>query len=191
MQTKINVQLNGIAPIMFDRYTGKKESSAEDKVYLSGKNIVIPAINIMSFLCAKNTNSAAKRFNDVRAYSRVCDDILSFVTVEPADIPVMRNGKAIQFSGFENGEDKKAKMRLHHAVARLPKGIPNEKCRPVLDLPWSVAFSVIIYPNEFDVTPQMLKRLFDLGGTAIGLGTFRGIFGKFIIDKWQVAKENK
>jgi hypothetical protein len=66
----------------------------------------------------------------------------------------------------------------------LDKGIPNPKERPVLPLPWEIEFDLTIYPNK-EVKEMEIKNLLSEGGMAIGLGTFRGVFGKFVIDKWQ------
>jgi hypothetical protein len=72
---------------------------------------------------------------------------------------------------------------LDRRVARLDKGIPNPKERPVLPLPWELKFTLKIYPNR-EIKEQEIKNLFTEGGLAIGLGTFRGLFGKFEIFEW-------
>ena len=40
-----------------------------------------------------------------------------------------------------------------------------------------------IYPNK-EIKEQEIKNLLAEGGMAIGLGTFRGVFGKFEIEQW-------
>jgi len=35
---------------------------------------------------------------------------------------------------------------------------------------------------------ELLKKIFEQGGHAIGLGTFRGVFGKFKVASWNVVK---
>ena len=69
-------------------------------------------------------------------------------------------------------------------MARLAKGVPNPKIRPVIRAPWELAFEVSIFPNK-EFTEDMLTDLFIRGGLAIGLGTFRGIFGKFRVVEWK------
>jgi hypothetical protein len=73
---------------------------------------------------------------------------------------------------------------LHYSVARLDKGIPNPKTRPVLPLPWELAFTLVIQPNR-EIKEQEILNLFEEGGRAIGLGTFRGVFGKFYVKQWE------
>jgi hypothetical protein len=187
-----SIVLRGITPIMFDRYAGDNQTRLEwnQKIYLKpGSNqLCIPTLNIVSFFTAHNTNSAPKRLRDKRIYKSVSNAILSFVTITGNDgdaesIVFTRDGKPITVGTFSDREDKTSGLYLHRAVARLDKGIPNPKERPVLPLPWSIGFKITIYPNK-EIKEQEIKNLLAEGGMAIGLGTFRGVFGKFVIDKW-------
>jgi hypothetical protein len=72
---------------------------------------------------------------------------------------------------------------VHYSVARLDKGIPNPKVRPVVPLDWAIEFTMDIFPNR-EIKEQDVLNLVEEGGRAIGLGTFRGVFGKFRIDSW-------
>jgi hypothetical protein len=179
--SKINVKLGGMAPIMFDRYPGdnKTDLLPEQKLYYDiDGNVVIPAINILSFLGAENTMSAAKRFYDQRKYKRICGAIRSYVDVEPQLIPIMRNGASIKFTKFdENG------IKLHKSIARLKGGVPNPKTRPVIELPWEISFDLIYNKNAL-ISLIEINNLFTNGGQTIGLGTYRGVFGKFEVLKW-------
>ena len=183
------VTLDSITDIMFDRYSGdnKTELSVDKKMYLArdGKMVVLPSTNISSFLSAINTPSAPKRLLDSRKYKSVAQAMLSYVAISPHEIPFMRGGKPIMFTGFDdNGEDIDAGIYIHRSVARLEKGIPNPKVRPVLKAPWSLEFNINVFPNE-EFNEDMLKNMFDLGGIAVGLGTYRGVFGKFRVSQWK------
>jgi hypothetical protein len=183
-----DIVLKGTSPIMFDRYAGDNDTKLEpwQKLYYhptNGKEIGIPALNISSFLSAHNTNSAPKRLRDKRKYKDICNACLSFVQISPDFIPLIRNDKPIVFGKFENDRDPLSGMTISRLVARLDKGIPNPKVRPVLSLPWEIRFKITILQNR-EITEQEILNLFDEGGRAIGLGTFRGVFGKFIVDKW-------
>ena len=187
------IRLRGITPIMFDRYAGDNQTRLEwhQKIYLKPgtSQLCIPALNIVSFFTAHNTNSAPKRLRDKRIYKGVCNAILSFVTIagsdgDPESIVFYREGKPISVGTFGDRADEKSGIYLHRAVARLDKGIPNPKERPVLPLPWSLEFNMTIYPNK-EIKEQELKNLMAEGGMAIGLGTFRGVFGKFEIEEWK------
>lgn len=181
------ITLVGFANLMFDRYAGdnKTELEPSQKMYFleDGKTLCLPAANIMSMLTAQNTESAPKRFLDSREYKKVAASFLSYLSVSPFMIPITREGKPILFSGFVNEEDKPAGLYISRSVARLPKGIPNPKVRPVLRVPWEVRFELSIFPNN-DFSEEMLQGLVKKAGIAIGLGTFRGVFGKFTVAEW-------
>lgn len=183
---KISVKLDGITPIMFDRYSGdnKTQLRVEDKFYFAkdGKSIILPALNLMSFLSAQNTTSVAKRFMPPKEYKRVANGFLSYITINPFEIPICRNGEQIVFDGFSDA----AGIHVHQSVARLDKGIPNPKIRPVIDTPWDMAFDLNVYEND-DFQIKLLEELFIKGGIALGLGTFRGVFGKFKVSTWDVS----
>lgn len=187
------VTLRGIRDIMFDRYAGDNKTKLEwhQKIYqVPGTDILcLPAINIVSFLTAHNTNSAPKRLRDKRAYKDIANACLSFTSItghptSPNYVPILRDGALIRVGAFGEDRDPASGIYLHRAVARLDKGIPNPKERPVLPLPWSIEFTLDIYPNK-EIKEQEIRNLVEEGGLAIGLGTFRGVFGKFVIDTWE------
>lgn len=189
---KRRVKLRGITPIMFDRYAGDNQTRLtwDQKIYLRpGTNqLVIPALNIISFFTAHNTNSAPKRLRDKRVYKGICNAILSFCSIQGTDgdvenITFTRDGIPVTVGTFGDRKDEQSGIYLHRAVARLDKGIPNPKERPVLPLPWEVEFDLTIFPNK-EIKEQEIKNLLSEGGMAIGLGTFRGVFGKFVIEQW-------
>lgn len=176
------VTLTGIRPIMFDRYPGDNQEQLppEQKVYLGedGKTLVFPAVNISSFLSAQNTESAPQRVMG-KKWKSVAKAALSFVEIDPFLVPFTRKGKVLEMD--------KAGVTIHHHVARIKKGqlaIPNPKARPVLDLPWELSFNITLYPTP-DLSENILKKLFEDGGVAIGFGSFRGVYGKFKVSAWE------
>lgn len=186
-----NVTLQGLTPIMFDRYPGDNSTKLEphQKLYLEpgGSNIIgLPAVNIMSFLSAHNTNSAPKRLRDKRKYKDIANAMLSFISIGSDNLgffPICRNGKPIKFGHFEDDVDPVSGCYIHRSVARLDKGVPNPKIRPVLPLEWTLSFPLTIFPNR-EIKEVDVQNLFEEGGRAIGLGTFRGVFGKFEVTAW-------
>lgn len=187
------VRLDGMTDIMFDRYAGdnKTKLSWDQKIYLApGTDILcLPTTNIGSFLSAHNTNSAPKRLRDKRAYKDICNACLSFVAVRalggghPQYIPFLRDGKPIRVGKFGDERDDLSGLYLDRRVARLDKGIPNPKERPTLPLDWSLEFELSILPNQ-EIKEAEVYNLFVEGGLAIGLGTFRGVYGKFRVSRW-------
>jgi hypothetical protein len=182
------VMLAGLTDIMFDRYPGDNNTKLEahQKLYLEPGNtkiIGIPALNIMSFLSAHNTNSAPKRLRDKRKFKDIANAMLSFVSIREQFIPLLRDGKAIKFGKFDGDKDTVSGTYIHYSVARLDKGIPNPKVRPVVPRPWGLEFTMDIFPNR-EIKETDILNLIEEGGRALGLGTFRGVFGKFRIEGW-------
>lgn len=177
------ITLRGLTPILFDRYAGNNNDKLkwQDKVYLSsedGKTLVFPAVNLQSFLSAQNTESAPQRVCG-KKWRTVAKAAQSYVTVGSVETPFTRNGDPLT---IDNAGLEKA---VH--VARLKKGqlaIPNLKERPMLRTPWELSFTLDLLENN-DLSETTLRELFEVGGTAIGLGTFRGVFGKFQVASWK------
>lgn len=183
-----NVVLSGLTEIMFDRYPGDNNTQLEphQKLYLQPGELPViglPALNIMSFLSAHNTNSAPKRLRDKRKFKDIANAMLSFVSIREQFIPFTRDGNPIVFGKLVGDVDSQSGVYVHRTVARLDKGIPNPKVRPVLPLPWQLAFTLDIFPNR-EIKETDILNLIEEGGRALGLGTFRGVFGKFRVDKW-------
>ena len=181
------VVLRGTRPIMFDRYAGDNQTTLDvaQKMYFAedGKSLVLPAPNISSFLSAENTPSAPKRLLPSKEYKKVAQAMLSFLDIQPFLIPITRNGNPIEFNGFIKDEDVEAGIFVHRCVARLAKGIPNPKVRPVVRCPWELSFELTMYPNT-ELSEDLVRSMFDRGGIAIGLGTYRGMYGKFVVEQW-------
>ena len=174
------VVLSGLTPILFDRYSGnnKEQLSTMEKIYSNEGRMVLPSINVLSFLSAQNTESAPQRVIG-RGYKEVCKAAQSFVTIAPLDIPFYRDGKPLLV--------EQAGLVVHHAVAKIMKGklaVPNPKERPLLNLPWQLKFNISLLETP-ELNEVLLKKLFEKGGIAIGLGTFRGVFGKFKVESWK------
>ena len=182
------VRIVGTTDIMFDRYAGDNDTRLEphQKLYLEpgdSRVIGLPAINLVSFLSAHNTNSAPKRLRDKRKYKDIANACVSFVEIGPSFIPFLRDDAPISLGKLDGDRDPKSGVYVHRSSARLDKGIPNPKVRPVLPLPWALEFDFVMYPNR-EIKEQEIVNLFDEGGRAIGLGTFRGVFGKFVVERW-------
>lgn len=183
------VTLKGTTPIMFDRYAGDNNTELapwQRAYYLSdGITFCIPAKNIMSFLSATNTNSAPRRLLETRHYKKTAMACLAYVSLSPFLVPLCRedDGEPIVLGEPNGDHDAKSGAYIDRAVARLDKGIPNAKARPVVPLPWSLQFELTLQPND-EIQEQQLCHLFIEGGRAVGLGTWRGVYGKFEVVAW-------
>lgn len=178
-ETKISVVLTGKRPMMFDRYAGDNNTQlpAAEKMYFAGdgRTLIIPSINVYSMLVAENTKSVCRQFFG-RQGKTIGLGISSYTTIEPFDIPIIDEDGPIQFDGFGD------RIYVRHDVARLAKGVPNPKERPVLELPWQLEFDVYYERND-SCSLENLRQAFKMGGT-LGLGTFRPFFGRYAVTQW-------
>jgi hypothetical protein len=181
------VTISGLTPLMFDRYPGDSQTILEvwQKLnFVKGtKDVCLPMENLMSFLSAQNTDSAPKRILDPRKYKKFALACASYVMIAPDEIPVLRDGAHITFGKFEGERDPLSGIYIARHVARLEKGIPNPKVRPVVPLPWQLSFSLTLFPNKI-IQEQQLLNVFTEGGICLGIGTWRGRFGKFEVTGW-------
>jgi hypothetical protein len=188
-ETKVwtsKVTLRGLKPgIMFDRYLGDNTARVanQDKMYvLPDGQVYIPSQNVVSLCSATNTRSAPKALYDSREYGKKAAALLGYLVIEPSEIVLTRGGEPIRWTGdFDADENGPSGIVLHRSVARLPKGIPNPKERPLILAPWEASFTVSLFENE-TVAPAEFQWLFEKGMMLIGLGTFRGVFGKATVD---------
>lgn len=189
----VEVTLAGIVPLMFDRYPGENTTQLQwnQKMYLapSTNKLCLPTENIRSLLCSVNSNSAPKVLRDPRKYKKLCLALAAYTILlgepeDPMNIYIRRNNQPILTGKFTESRDPVSGLYLHRATARLEKGIPNPKVRPVLPLPWSLTFRLCILPNR-DVKEAEVHNLLSDAGIPIGLGTFRPTFGKYRVAGWK------
>ena len=178
----IAVRLEGARPIMFDRYPGdnKTQLPTQDKMYLDAKQgLLVPALNVFSMLVAENTKSVCRQFMGKNGKT-IGLAIGGNLDIQPFDIPLLGKGdKQIRWTG-----DWTEQIHVRSDVARVNKGIPNPKERPVVELPWALEFRAEWIVND-DVSVELLRQVFELS-RKIGLGTFRPFFGAFRVARFEV-----
>lgn len=174
------VRLTGNKPLLFDRYLGN-EAKLEpiEKAYWSDQlEACLPAINLYSALCAENTKSVTRQFYGRKA-KQIGMAINSFLNIKQTELVILQNGKPVHRNNFAST------FKVVEHVARLDKGIPNQKVRPMLPLPWTTSY-------EFDFTPSpdcswtMLVKIIQQAGT-IGLGTYRPMFGTYHVEIQEIT----
>lgn len=171
----IKVQITGLRPMMFDRYAGDNSTQlpTAEKMYLDRQQrLTMPAINILSLLAAENTKSVCRQFFGKQGRT-IALGISSYCNITPFDIFIEDDKGPIVYIGW-NGQ-----ISIHKAVARLAKGVPNPKERPLLALPWYLNFVIEYQENKY-CTLENLRQAMVMGGT-LGLGTFRPYFGRYEI----------
>lgn len=177
--TTLTATLRGIRPIMFDRYPGDNKTKLDplDKFYLNeAGQCCVPMLAIFSLLSAQNTPSVAKRFWGKQGRD-VATGIMAFINVEAqGDDPL--NAVVTDGSNPFTPSDSRIKVLSH--VGRTKQGTPNPTTRPIIPPPWFVTLRITHTENEFVSVPT-LKKMVEQGGT-LGLGTFRPIFGRYVVE---------
>jgi hypothetical protein len=186
--TTIQVSLKGIVPIMFNKFSGSLSETLQwrDKVHTlhtDHETIIIPSRNISNFLSSQLCDCAPKRVLG-KNWKTIAAACLSYTTITPLEIPILRNKKRLTRDN--------SGMYLDSSIAKVKKSggliIPIPIERPVIPLDWDIEFDIHLFENK-DLSETMLKTIFEGGGIAIGLGTYRGVYGKFIVKKW-IPKDN-
>ena len=185
---KIDVGLEGIADIMFDKFIdhSKEVRPPDQKLYLSKDNVVVfPALNINAFLFNQKGNSCATKFEGKKRSDYISVG-QTHVAISPQLIPFKNDkGKDIIFTDFNDG--------IFYIVTAAPttRGpggalIKQEaKARPVLRIPWFLEFQITLIENTL-INENKLHNWFEAGGILIALGTYRPTYGRFSVKKWKV-----
>lgn len=178
----VAVELSSLSPLMFNTFRGQEEIPPEKKLTLAsdGKTLVLPASNIMGFLTSTLVGrSCINTFVPPKERQERKADVLASVAVKEMTIPILGEGKPIEFSGF-NG-----RVYVDERAAQASKTARVIARRPVIAEPWGLRFSLLVNPSEY-VTIGRLEDWFKDGGLAVGLGAYRPFFGKFEVVKWEV-----
>ena len=133
-------------------------------------------------MLGSNQYNCATKIKYGKTHKEKTEAIQGFCDIDPVLVPLLRKNKPIQFNCF--GEDG---FYIDHSTARVKKGqlsVPNPKARPVVSLPWSLEFVVEIYPNKY-FSEAGVKEMFEIGALYVGMGTWRGRYGKSLLEKWE------
>lgn len=192
MDTSIRVTLEGVAPLIMNRFheaaqmsatsqtssatagdRGTPQEQAELKLYRSarGGEIVIPQPNLLSCFTAGGKFFKAGK-------SKV-------TTIKSSLVPA-----CVEIEGVEVPLVHEQPWRVDGRPVRIPATGGRVVCyRPIFD-DWKLSFDMTLDTEGLSV--KMLRDIVDMAGKRIGLGDFRpdckGPFGKFKVTLWQVSK---
>lgn len=192
MSTKIDVTLLGLSGIMFDRFIdhSKEVRPAEQKLYLDpdGKTIVIPNIMIESFITRQLAPVGCACKFEQRKGKEYAGIAMSHIFFSPELIPIVetKTGKPIELK-TEIEKDPRFYVARFSPVTKMSGGgaIKQEaKPRPVLRYGWQISFEIQIMKNHL-IDETKLYNWFTLGGSLIGLGSYRPRYGRFEVKNWK------
>jgi hypothetical protein len=115
-----------------------------------------------------------------RNWKKIGKSIMSFLNFKTLEIPLMLGAKQAQVKDLTE----------HRSKAIIKKGslsIPHPLSRPMLDATWSLEWSMDLIKNT-EVSSNTLKQIFEQGGLQVGFGSYRGLYGKFKIVKWEIVE---
>lgn len=187
LSQKIHVRLDGLAPIMFNRFIdySKDKRPPEQKMYLveaNGKNqVVFPSTNIDAFLWGDDPQGCCRAFEG-KAGKTMQKIGMGHIFIEQPTIPFTANNKPVYWEKFDNKQ-----FSIVNQGGRSKQGSKSIKQevspRPVLHLPWSVEFDISIVKNE-SIDSTKLYNWFVRGGLYIALGAWRTKYGRFSVGEW-------
>lgn len=150
-----------------------RQEEAERKIYREDGKIGIPSQNLFSCLVeAGRRVQVEKRRNISTAESTT---LPSFLSIREFFLPL------------SDGNGGEPKWVVDARRGRNPAdGVAVCIVRPRFDL-WGFRFTIEV--DESQISPEKVRRLIEIAGSAIGLGDFRpgckGQFGRFRIVKWE------
>ncbi|MGO9018270.1 MAG: hypothetical protein ACLQVJ_07955 [Syntrophobacteraceae bacterium] len=188
---QIKVTLEGLAPLVFDRFWGhsKEEIPPDRKLYLADENkVVMPLQNLKSFLQKEKPPGAIKIVEKVKfnEYIRIAQTHIDFGTVPY--YPILDGaGQPVIFTNFEDG---RWEILLEATCTKASTGavIKQEPLpRPMLKLPWRLELEIGIWRSDINtkITEDKVRSWFEIGGILVALGNHRPDYGRFQVTKWE------
>ena len=183
----IQVELNSLAPLMFNTFRGQEEIPPERKLNLlneDGITVILPGSNILGFLTSRLVGrSCINTFVDSRQRPERQAEVMASVSISPVEIPILGAGnKPIKFDGSWDGQ-----VYIDERAAQASKTARVMARRPTIRMPWSVQFTMSLAETDF-VTEERMRDWFVNGGLMVGLGAFRPFFGRFSVARWEVSE---
>lgn len=195
---RFEVQCAGLSPILMDPMTEETldaigtgnrppevrdrpvEDIAAGKIYrdLDTKRIGLPVEMLISCL----VGAGRKVKNNKMQISTAKDTTLfDFLTVDGIFLPFANIPE-------EAAGEEKAEMKFWRVDKRRGVGNTGVAVRVIRPSFKDWAFTVTIEIDESKVNEMTVRKLFDVAGSAVGLGSFRpskkGPFGRFVVRKW-------
>ncbi len=189
---EVKCKINGIVPMMQDKYafptesekpTKKAKSSWKDllptKAYIDEVGMYVPSDSIRMMLIGNKLRTGAaqilgseiesKKGKSYRNFCKACVWVIG--PTDPSKVYITPKRKTF--------DDYDERTFINAAGSR------SITRRPLATLPWSLEFTVQITLDTFD--ESKIKEMFELAGLMCGCGAYGPTFGRFSIAKWDVV----
>lgn len=192
MDRRINVTIEGVTPLLLNRFTdeaaanatggsrgsmsgdkGTPLEQAEQKLYtgIDGRTLMIPQPNL--FTCIMDGGVFFK--NGKRQITTQRSSLIpACVEIEGVEIPIVH----------------KEPWTVDTRAVRIPSTGGRILCHRPCFHDWKLSFSMVIDTSMMGL--KLIREIVDKAGKAIGLGDFRparkGPFGRFVVVKWEVEE---
>lgn len=188
---EVNAEFKGLVPVMFDRFynieetEGKAKKKAKDlwreqlkyKMYMDSKGVYVPTDNIRMMLIGnKHRKGAAKILGSFVEKAKGTE----YVEFCESCVWVMgpKDPQRVYFSPHRSSYDDYDERSFINAT-----GSRSLTRRPILTLPWSVAFRVQVTDDQMH--ESKLREMFQLAGLRCGLGAYGPTFGRCELSLWE------
>ncbi len=183
---QIKVTIEGIAPILFNRFTDEQKEALETrrtggtrtkedskkealtKVYRNDAGLYCPSVNIKkTFLNGITKGNIKEGRSSARPY------LEATVFIQPSEVPF--NVDEPDF--------------IHEITGRIP---PKTGARVIIRRPglkegWKLSFTLVVVDDRRSA--ESIRRGFEEAGLLVGLCDGRPEYGRFIVKDWQVIKK--
>lgn len=195
---EIRATIEGLVPMMHDRFFDQKDAAGKGKkvkgkdvwkdelalrCYQDEKGVFVPCDNVrMTIIGNKHRPGAAKILGSyietkkATEYTNFAKGCLWVVPLEPN--PKVQ--KLYIEPHRKQFDDYDERSFINAAGSR------SLTRRPIITLPWSVAFKVQVTDNQFG--PEKVREFFDVAGLRCGLGAYGPTFGRFIVTEWDLIE---
>ena len=192
---RVKCKIEGMIPVMFDRYysideqddPGAKKKSKKSwkdelpkKMYIDSKGVYAPVDSIRMMLIGNVHRIGAAKilgsFIETKKATQYMNFCKSCVWVVGTKDPL----KVYFESSRKTYDDYDERSFINAAGSR---GITR---RPLINTPWSLTFYVDVVDDQY--TADKVKEFFDVAGLRCGLGAYGPTFGRFLVKVWEVEK---
>ena len=182
---RVEVTIEGVAPIMFHRWSceaveakanaakgsaAKKTDDVESYLYRDAAGeIAIPGEYLRQAII-----EAAKYRQDPRSPRKSAKDLFKAAIISLTDL-------ASTGATEPDYLDRRRVCVMRAAVTRV---------RPALNAGWSATFQLMVQVPEY-ISPQLLNAVIADAGHLVGVGDFRPSYGRFVVTGFNVLDEKE